>query len=309
MENNLNALNRQAIASAQAMMGEFAWGTVLLVVGVFASSVATLWLFAAGAIPPWAALLLVGALTYASYTPLHEAAHGNIHGRHSRLAWFGDLCGHACAPMIMLPHSSHRLEHLSHHRFTNDPNQDPDFHISGMCQSVGQFLSAPWRLLWIHSTYIFRSHWRENASTRDKITYVAEVIFGLGWRVAFLTQVPLIEGIPVIIGGYALGAYFTIYWFAYRPHWPYEQKGRYVDTCSMVVPGWLKPFEWIWLGQTLHSIHHAFPRVPFYRYHRLFDQVEETMRANGGQVIDIITRQPVPPKVSRLVADRGVSMS
>ncbi|MDE0853656.1 MAG: fatty acid desaturase [Nevskia sp.] len=309
MEINLNALNRQALISAQAMMGDFAWGTVALVAGVVTSTIATLWLFAAGILPAWAALLLIAALTYMSYTPLHEAAHGNIHGRHNRLAWFGDLCGHACAPMIMLPHCSHRLEHLGHHRFTNDPGKDPDFHISKMRDGVGSFLVAPWRLLWIHNTYIFRDYWSNEASLQYKITYVAELVFGLGWRVAFLTQVPLMTGIPVIFGGYALGAYFTIYWFAYRPHLPYEQKGRYVDTCTMSVPGWLKPFEWIWLGQTLHSIHHAFPRVPFYRYHSLFNQVEDAMRAHGGQVIDIITREAVPPKRKQIFDDGGIRAS
>ena len=297
MTPDLEGLNRQAIDAAQRRMGGFAWGTVALVIGVVAATLGTLWLFAAGQIPTWAATLLVAALTYASYTPLHEAAHGNIHGRNERHRWVGELCGYLCAPMIMLPHSSHRLEHMNHHRYTNDPARDPDFHIRSMGDGPWAFFIAPFRLLWIHVTYIFRGHWQERATPGEKCRYAGEVCFSLGWRVAFLTQVPLLPGLCVIVLGYLGGAFFTVYWFAYRPHVPYDTIGRYADTCSMIVPRWLKPFEWIWLGQNLHSIHHAFPRVPFYRYHALFREVEPVIRAHGGKVLDIFSRAPIPVAV------------
>ncbi|WP_295686575.1 fatty acid desaturase [uncultured Nevskia sp.] len=289
----LEQLNRQAIAAAQLRMGHFAWGTVALVIGVVGAYIGNLWLFAHGVLPAWGASLLLAALTYGSYTPLHEAAHGNINGRNERFRWVNELCGFLCAPMIMLPHSSHRLEHMNHHRYTNDPARDPDCHIQSMSDGPWGFFIAPWRLLWIHVTYIFRDHWQSRATIGEKCRYAAEIAFSLGWRITFLTQVPLAAGLMVIVGGYAAGAFFTVYWFAYQPHRPYDKIGRYVDTASLIVPRWLKPFEWIWLGQTLHSIHHAFPRVPFYRYHGLFREVESAMRAHGGQVIDLVTREPV----------------
>ncbi len=293
MSTDLDRLNREAIAAAQRHMGEVAWGTVALVIGVVTATIANLWLFAAGMIPAWAAAVALAVLTYASYTPLHEAAHGNIHGRNERYRWVGELCGYLCAPMIMLPHSSHRLEHMNHHRYTNDPVRDPDFHISSMGNGPWAFLIAPFRLLWIHVTYIFRGHWQQRASFGEKCRYIAEVSFSLGWRIAFLSQVPLLPGLAVIVIGYIAGAFFTVYWFAYRPHVPYDTIGRYADTCSLIVPRWLKPFEWIWLGQTLHSVHHAFPRVPFYRYQSLFREVEAAMRAHGGKAIGIFSRVTV----------------
>jgi len=36
----------------------------------------------------------------------------------------------------------------------------------------------------------------------------------------------------------------------------------------------MKPFEWICLDQNLHSIHHPFPQVPFYRYHKFHREIE-----------------------------------
>ena len=129
MEQNLNELNREAIQAARQHMGHFAWGTVALSVAVLVIFVGNIALFAAGIMPLWAAFVIFAASSYMSYTPVHEAAHGNIHGRNQRDRWVGELCGYLCAPMIMLPHSSHRLEHLNHHRYTNDPARDPDQHI------------------------------------------------------------------------------------------------------------------------------------------------------------------------------------
>lgn len=296
---DLASLNRFAIAAAQKRMGTVAWGTAALAFSVALAFTANLYAFAAGMLPIGLALIILAALTYASYTPLHEAAHGNIHGGNDRFRWLNEACGYLCAPMIMLPHSSHRLEHLNHHRYTNDPARDPDFHISVLCQSPRYFLIAPWKLLWIHSTYIFRQHWTTNATLADKATYLAEVAFSLGWRAIFLAKAPLIPALIVLLGGYALGAYFTIYWFAYRPHFPYTQTGRYKDTSSLIVPAWLKPFEWIWLGQTLHSIHHAFPRVPFYRYHGLFREIEPAMRAHGGKSVHVFSHADIHPSSNR----------
>ena len=77
------ALNKQAIACAKHYMGKTAWPTMLLTAAVVVAFVATLALFASGSLPAWGACLLVAALTYMSYTPLHEAAHGNKIGRAS----------------------------------------------------------------------------------------------------------------------------------------------------------------------------------------------------------------------------------
>jgi nucleoside-diphosphate-sugar epimerase len=39
----------------------------------------------------------------------------------------------------------------------------------------------------------------------------------------------------------------------------------------------------LWLYQNYHSIHHLFPRVPFYKYRVLFDEVEDLMVAQGAR--------------------------
>ncbi|MDX1757034.1 MAG: fatty acid desaturase [Marinobacter sp.] len=74
------------------------------------------------------------------------------------------------------------------------------------------------------------------------------------------------------------------------------------------MPRWMKPLEWFWLGQNLHSIHHLFPRVPFYRYHALHRQIEPVMRAHGTPIIGAFSRQPIGAEGatgSRCLGDGG----
>jgi beta-carotene hydroxylase len=260
MSQDLSALNKQAIASAKGYMGQVAWPTVLLVAAVLPGYALNLALFASGVFPVWVALPCLGALTYMSYTPLHEAVHGNIHGTNEGLRWLNDLCGYLMAPLIAIPCASHRYEHLTHHRFTNQPGK---------------------------------------ASSKDRVIYCLELFFSLSWRVAFVSAVvhsgaaSLLEAVGVIVLGYLLGGYFTAYWFAYRPHIPYQDAKRYRNTSSLIMPTWMKPLEWFWLGQNLHSIHHLFPRVPFYKYHALHRDIEPIMRAQGAPIIGAFNRKPL----------------
>lgn len=292
MEQDLNALNRQAIAISKEYTGAVAWPTVILVALVLGAFAANLWLFAAGIAPLWAATLVYAALTYTSYTPLHEAAHGNIHGSHERLKWLNDLCGYLVAPLIMIPYSTHTEEHFTHHRYTNQPGKDPDYLINGMRHGFLAFIVCGFKFLWMQNTFLFRDYWA-TAPRRERAIYFAEVTLAIGWRLAFLALVPAASTLALLVAGYLAGAFFTAYWFAYRPHLPYEESARYRNTNSLIMPVWMKPIEWFWFGQNLHSIHHAFPRVPFYRYHALFRKIEPVMRAHGTPAIGIFDRKPV----------------
>ncbi len=293
---DLVSLNKQAIATSKEYTGELAWPTVVLTVGVIAAFIANLWLFTEGIMPLWCAVLAYAALTYMSYTPLHEAAHGNIHGGHDRLQWLNDLCGYLVAPLIMVPFSTHRVEHFTHHRYTNQPDKDPDHAVSGMRHGFLAFIASGLRFLWIQNTFLFRDYW-PTAPWRERAAYVAEVLFALAWRLAFAFAVAREHTVLLLVVGYLIGAFFTAYWFAYRPHLPYEEPARYRNTNSLIMPAWMKPLEWFWLGQNLHSVHHLFPRVPFYRYHALHRRIEPAMRAHGTAMIGIFSRRVVPAKL------------
>lgn len=287
------ALNKQAIAAAQKHMGGVCWPTVALVAFVLAGVAANLGLFVAGILPWWTATLILAGLTYFAYTPLHEAVHGNINGRNDGLLWLNNLCGYLVAPFIMVPFSSHRVEHFTHHRFTNQPDKDPDYMVSGMGKGPIAAIFTTLQFFWVQNTFFVREYWG-SATLRERAAYCAEVSVSVGWRVAFVLLAPqTLPGLAVIVLGYFLGGFFTAYWFAYRPHIPYKDPARYRNTNSLIMPTWMKPVEWFWLGQNLHSIHHLFPRVPFYRYHALHREIEPIMRAQGTPIVGIFSREPV----------------
>ncbi len=97
----------------------------------------------------------------------------------------------------------------------------------------------------------------------------------------------------MVVADYLIGALLTACWFADRPHIHYQDWNRYRNTNSLIMPRWMKPFEWFWLGQNLHSIHHLFPRVPFYRYHALHREIEPVMRAHGAPIVGIFSREAI----------------
>lgn len=298
MSQDLAVLNKQAIASARSHMGHIAWPTVMLAAAVLAGYVLNLALFAFGVIPVWAALPILGALTYLSYTPLHEAVHGNIHGGHEWLKWLNDLCGYLMAPLIAIPYASHRHEHLTHHRHTNQPDKDPDFMVSGMGKGLMPAFTTVIRFIGIQNSFFVKQQWNK-ASSKDRLIYCLELLISLGWRAAFVLvvvqsgAVSALAAVSVIVLGYLLGGFFTAYWFAYRPHIPYQDANRYRNTSSLIMPAWMKPLEWFWLGQNLHSIHHLFPRVPFYRYHALHREIEPILRAHGTPIVGAFSRKPM----------------
>jgi len=292
MSADLAKLNKEAIAVAKQYMGNVAWPTVVMVVVVLIGFSTNLALFAFGVLPAWAALLILGALTYMSYTPLHEAAHGNIHGKKDELEWLNKLCGFLVAPLIAVPYASHRLEHFTHHRYTNHPDKDPDYVVSGFGKGPLSALVTVFKFLWVQNTFFVKHGW-STASIKERVTFCTEVLVSIGWRVAFVLLVDQPGDVTVLLVGYLLGGLFTAYWFAYRPHIPYQEQQRYRTTNSLIMPTWMKPFEWFWLGQNLHSVHHLFPRVPFYRYHAVYNEIEPILREYGTPIVGIFSRQPV----------------
>lgn len=288
------ALNKQAIASAQNYMGTVTWPTVALTLAVVAAFIANLVLFASGVLSPWLACIAMAMLTYMSYTPLHEAAHGNINGQVVNLKWLNDLCGYLVAPLIAIPFASHRIEHFTHHRYTNHADKDPDFVVSGLSRGPLIFIITIFKFLWTQNSFFAKHGWT-HASLKTRSIYCAEITVSVGWRVAFIALLDQPGTATVILLGYVAGGIFTAYWFAYRPHFPYDQTQRYRTTSSLIMPAWMKPFEWFWFGQNLHSIHHLFPRVPFYKYHALHRDIEPILRAHDTPIIGIFSRQPISP--------------
>lgn len=139
-------------------------------------------------------------------------------------------------------------------------------------------------------SHYFRHRWNK-APGKQNLVMCLEVAVSLVPRLAVLASGYLYEGLALFVLGWLIGVVVLLYLFAYIVHRPHEREGRYIDTSTILVPGPLGGFlTWLWLFQNYHSIHHLFPRVPFYHYAKLYREIEEVMVARGAPVFRLTAR-------------------
>ena len=283
-------LDRAAREAAKPYQGEFAWFTALLAVVVLAAYLATPIMVVAGWLPLAAGALLMVVLTYIAYTVLHDAAHGSISGSQKSLRWINDWLGYAAAWILMIPLTAHRHEHLTHHRNTNDPQGDPDYVVADMGRSPWHALRAAVRVVAAQYRFYIQERW-SSAPTGQNLRFSLEVLAALGPRLAFLAAGYWTEGLVLFVVGGIGGVMLLMYLFAYIVHHPHEAMGPYANTSTIIAPAWCNGLvTWLWLFQNYHSIHHLFPRIPFYHYRKLFEEIEPIMRARGAPIYQLSSR-------------------
>jgi len=272
-----------ALNAAKQYMGDFAWPTVVLGLGITLAYVATPLLVVSGSLHVLPALLLMSALTYAAYTVLHEAAHGSIAGSHRKLRWLNELMGYMAAWVLMIPMTAHRHEHLAHHRNTNQED-DPDLVVADMNKSLQHAARAALQVFASQYRHYLAHRWSK-APRSQNIYFCLEIIAAIAPRLAFIAAGYWVEGLLLFGLASVIGIGILMYLFAYIVHTPHQAVGRYVNTSTFVAPGILgKVLTMLWVCQNYHSIHHLFPRVPFYRYTRLFSDIEDIMLAKGAPI-------------------------
>ena len=112
----------------------------------------TTWLLISTANSAWFVLALWahGGLLVFLFAPLHES----IHRTAFRSRWLNTLVASACGFLLVLPPRYFRMFHLQHHRYTRDPERDPE---------LAQPEAAEW------NTYLWRAsglpYWFERACT------------------------------------------------------------------------------------------------------------------------------------------------
>lgn len=280
----VQAMNKKALEAALRYMGEFGWPTLLLALVVCGGYIATPLLVFQGELGLGGGVLVMAVCTYASYTVMHDAVHGAIAGRYTSVRWLNSTLGYLSGFVLGIPFTAHRHEHITHHRHTNDDQLDPDHQISRMTQSPWHAISCSWELVVGNLTYYRNSRWKI-ASSKEKALFLLELLVALGARFALMAQDFWLEGTVLFIFGPCIGLVSLIYLFAYIVHHPHQQTGRYVDTSTIEVAGiWGAAITWMWLFQNYHSIHHLFPKVPFYRYRALYRDIEPIMRAQGAPI-------------------------
>jgi beta-carotene hydroxylase len=277
-----------ALDAAKRYMGDFAWPTVLLGLGTALAYLITPLLVVTGALPILAGLALMSVLTYMAYTALHDAVHGSVSGSHKQLRWLNELVGYLSAWVLMIPLTAHRHEHLAHHRNTNQED-DPDKVVADMAKSPLHAARAAIRVTAGQYRYYLANRWGKGPRSQD-VYFCLEILLALAPRLAFLAAGFWVEGLLLFVLSGVFGIALLMYLFAYVVHTPHAAVGRYVDTSTFIVPGKLGTLVTVlWGYQNYHSIHHLFPRVPFYRYADLFAEIEDIMIAKGAPIHRLYT--------------------
>tara|TARA_R110002167_G_scaffold184228_1_gene384711 strand:- start:21 stop:857 length:837 start_codon:yes stop_codon:yes gene_type:complete len=278
MKNHLDkTLDIAALAISKKHSGKIAVPTIILsVLTIFLYSI-VLFLFASNFLSPLLTVPLLAVLTFISYTPMHEAVHGNVGGKNKRFKWMDKAVGHLMAPIIAIPYTSHQKEHFTHHVHTNK-DKDPDVHIKNWFNSPKHFFMGSLRIIKTQNTFVMNNFTR------------VEIFISLGWRLLFVLYTGLMS-IPVLFLGWFFGAFLTLYLLSYLPHRPYKETARYKNTNIRLFP--IQWVENLMFQHNLHAVHHLFPMIPFYNYRKVFQKIEPTMRIKKTPIVSIINHRPL----------------
>ncbi len=283
-------LDQKAVTAAKGYMNAVAWPTVVLGVVVAIAYVVTVAVTLLGMLSLWLAVPIVAALTYASYTVAHDSIHGSISGNDPSLRWLNRAMGYLAAWILMIPLTAHRHEHMDHHRHTNDPERDPDYPVAGMQRSPVGAIRAAAQIVYGQFTHYARYRWKQ-APARQNVILFVEILAATMPRLAVFAAGFWMEGLLLFGVAWLIGVVVLLYLFAYIVHRPHDQVGRYVDTSTIALKGPFGPLlTWLWCFQNYHTIHHLFPRVPFYQYAKLYDEIEDILVAKGTPIYRVTAR-------------------
>jgi len=255
-------------------VGDFAWITV----GLAALVVALVGLAWSGLLPLWAGYLVETLAAYLAFTVMHEACHGNIHGKHRSRKRFAEAMGWIVSVTLVAPYPAFRVLHLRHHSYTNHPDKDPDYFVAGPVP-----LAALKCLLTIPSYYLeffLGASSKSKAAQKERIRVLvgAMLYFGVALTLSSMglwKEVLVLWLLPALTAASALA--FVFDWL---PHHPHQSRERYKDTRAIDHRGLDLPL----LGQNLHLVHHLFPRVPFYAYRAVFEAGRARFEEKGARI-------------------------
>jgi beta-carotene hydroxylase len=266
-------------------IGGFAWPTASLLglcVGVYG---ACLWYLFTDPNFSWWIVAGTAFCAYAVYTVLHEAVHGAVTGMNIHLRGVNEWAGYIAAHMLGISFIGHRRGHLKHHRATNHPEDDPDMAFAAHTLPA---LVAMW-FRGIPKEWHFAATFK-HFTAAEKRVLVCEYLAILTTRALLIaycadlgvTLVTLILG--HLIGNALLTTLFA--WIVHHPH--SEQERMKTTTVYQGRRGLDTIMTLLWVFQNYHAIHHLYPKVPFFRYRKLYRKLESYLLAGGVPVKQLI---------------------
>ncbi len=270
--------------------GEFQWRIVVTFASFAVAWVAVLGLGLSGVIPLWLGLILNTVFAATFYMPMHEAAHKNICGRQSRGRWVEEAIGVLSSIPTGINFSAHRASHMRHHAFTNDPARDPDHFTEGrlselpvkfygmtMLYSFLPFfaLIPPLRVLLPKQMRVLLARevgGRAEGKSQLRFWFLSTLVLVVSFVTGHGLAALLLWWIPA-----RLQLCWLMFIFAWYPHHPAKEVGRYVDTRVAV----FRTSGLLIRGHDHHAAHHLYPRVPHYRLKALWNELAADLVPRG----------------------------
>jgi fatty acid desaturase len=232
--------------------------------------------------PFWGfALLPQGILISFLFTLSHECTHYTPF-RSKRL---NDLTGHAIGALLAMPFTWFRYFHLAHHKYTNDPDNDPELEGGGRPETWGQYivhlsgfgfwkggLTTIWRNAFYPITASYLPPRQHPAMQREARILIAVYMLAL----LSLLAMPLLLWtwiVPALIGQ----PFLRLYLLAEHGHCPpvadMLENSRTTYTTRVVrFLAWNMPY---------HAEHHSFPNVPFHKLPDLHDDLQAHLKSTS----------------------------
>ena len=217
-------------------------------------------------IPLWPILLLPqGCLLIFLFAPLHEC----IHRTAFRTRWCNDLVAFLCGWLVLLPPTWFRHFHMRHHRFTNNPDRDPELAVAKPGNIVAYVLYMSGLAIWASQIQVLlgNSHGRDPAGiipnkARNRVALEARWYLAIYVLAFAALGEPLLWVwiVPVLIGQPFLRAFLLAEHIGCALVRDMTANSRTTFTNRAV--------RWLTWNMSYHAEHHLQPAVP---YHKLPD--------------------------------------
>ncbi|UFS77713.1 fatty acid desaturase [Tardiphaga sp. 37S4] len=243
----------------------------------------------------WAIPLIIiqGYLIAFLFMAVHEAAHKTVF-TNRRL---NEILGHVSSLMIVLPYEHYALFHWDHHRFTQDPDRDPELvtatipssdtrlaiAYTGIVQLTNRIRLLVRRALTGQAVAPWIPESKQGMVVREAriyaLVYLALLIASIAFSSTMLLWCWLV---PLYVGQLFLRPYL------YAEHTGCERtRSAYENTRTTYTDRLTKWFTW---NMPFHVEHHAYPSVPFHALPKLNAIIDERI-AHRGQGYRAVTRE------------------
>lgn len=262
-----------------------AWPTLALAVILPATLLGVIALGLSRALPLWACTPILAAVSYAHYTLVHEAIHGNVVASPKSLAWVNTLVGWIGALGMGAGWPALQRTHVLHHSHTNT-ERDPDIGVKG---TFGQLLvkwavMVPMSLIPMGALRFINAERYKRLGTILNPAEIAQVsavtLFTWALLIAAIATGHVLDWLMLWFLPTRLGILALNVFFQWLPHHPFDRTERYLNTRISLWTGG----TFLLLQQNLHLMHHLWPSVPFYNYARLFRRLRPVLAAEGARI-------------------------